>query len=244
MGDKPDEPEFTIPEDLSFGQNLQGDQDLQSDQDMQIDGDASDMDITNIEMAELLVAAQEENAQLKDRLLRTVADMENLRKRTQREVRDARAYAIADFARDMLNATDNLSRALGVIPEDFRANADAQTKSLIEGIEMTDREMGRLMQKNGVKPIMAEGEKFNPHKHQAVFEVPNPDIPAGIVVQVVQMGFEIGERVLRPAMVGVSKGGPKTAPQASENQPDIQPEPDHGAHQDRNDFSDHVDKEA
>ncbi len=221
---------------------------------MQSDGDASDMDITNIdtsnvdtnnvEMAELLVASQEENAQLKDRLLRTVADMENLRKRTQREVRDARAYAIADFARDMLNATDNLSRALAVIPEDFRTNADAQTKSLIEGIEMTDREMGRLMQKNGVKPILAEGEKFNPHKHQAVFEVPNPDIPAGIVVQVVQMGFEIGDRVLRPAMVGVSKGGPKIAAQTNENQPDIQPDPEHSAHRDENDFPGQVDKEA
>ncbi|VAW21042.1 Heat shock protein GrpE [hydrothermal vent metagenome] len=233
MGNKPDEPEFTIPEDISFGEGLQSNDDAS---DMDIPG----MDTTNVEMAELLVAAQEENAQLKDRLLRTVADMENLRKRTQREVRDARAYAIADFARDMLNATDNLSRALGVIPEDFRTNADAQTKSLIEGIEMTDREMQRLMQKNGVKPILAEGEKFNPHKHQAMFEVPNPDVPAGIVVQVVQMGFEIGDRVLRPAMVGVSKGGPKIAPQTSENQPD----PERSAHMDENDFSSHVDKEA
>ncbi len=232
MGDKPDGPEFNIPEDISFGESLQS------------DVDEGDIDTSNIEMAELLVAAQEENAQLKDRLLRTVADMENLRKRTQREVRDARAYAIADFARDMLNATDNLSRALSVIPEDFRASADAQTKSLIEGIEMTDREMQRLMQKNGVKPILAEGEKFNPHKHQAMFEVPNPDVPAGIVVQVVQMGFEIGDRVLRPAMVGVSKGGPKTAPQTSENQPDIQPDPEQSAHMDENDFSGHVDKEA
>ncbi len=160
---------------------------------------------------DVLLAMQEENAKIKDRLLRAAADMENLRKRTQREVSDARSYAIADFARDMLNATDNLVRALDAIPEELRQSSDPATKSLIEGIEMTEREMQRLMQKNGVRPIQAEGEKFDPHKHQAMFEVPDPSVPAGLVVQVVQQGFEIGDRVLRPAMVGVSKGGPKMA---------------------------------
>jgi len=207
MGDKPSEPEFTIPKGFSFDEN--------TGEDEQGNINADEADGASAEMSELLLNAQEENAKLKDRLLRVVADMENLRKRTQREINDTRSYAIADFARDMLNATDNLSRALSVIPEEVRQNGDAQTKSLIEGIEMTNREMQRLMQKNGVKPILAEGEKFNPHKHQAMFEVPNPNIPAGIVVQVVQTGFEIGDRVLRPAMVGVSKGGPKAGTGAS-----------------------------
>lgn len=152
-----------------------------------------------------------ENSDLRDRLLRTVAEMENLRKRTEREVADTRSYAIASFARDMLTATDSLSRALMVLPAEARASTDATIKSLIDGIEMTEREMQRLLQKHGVKPIEAEGQKFDPHKHQAMFEVPDPSKPEGTVVQVVQAGFAIGDRVLRPAMVGVAKGGPAHA---------------------------------
>lgn len=152
-----------------------------------------------------------ENAELRDRLLRTVAEMENLRKRTEREIGDTRSYAIAGFARDMLTATDSLSRALMVLPAEARQTAEGTMKSLIDGIEMTEREMQRLLAKHGVKPIEAEGQKFDPHKHQAMFEVPDPSRPEGTVVQVVQTGFAIGERVLRPAMVGVSKGGPSHA---------------------------------
>jgi len=148
-----------------------------------------------------------ENAELRDKLLRTVAEMENLRKRTEREVSDTRSYAIAGFARDMLAATDSLSRALMVLPAEARDSADTTVRSLIEGIEMTEREMQRLLAKHGVKPIEAEGQKFDPHKHQAMFEVPDPTRPEGTVVQVVQAGFAIGDRVLRPAMVGVAKGG-------------------------------------
>lgn len=152
-----------------------------------------------------------ENAELRDRVLRTIAEMENLRKRTEREIGDTRSYAIAGFARDMLTATDSLSRALTVLPAEARDSTDAAMKSLIEGIEMTEREMQRLLAKHGVKPIEAEGQKFDPHKHQAMFEVPDPSRPEGTVVQVVQTGFAIGDRVLRPAMVGVSKGGPSHA---------------------------------
>ncbi len=151
-----------------------------------------------------------EVADLRDRLLRSAAEMENLRKRTEREIADTRSYAIAGFARDMLTATDSLSRALMMLPHEAREAADATTKSLIEGIEMTEREMQRLLAKHGVKPIEAEGQKFDPHKHQAMFEVPDPTRPEGTVVQVVQTGFAIGERVLRPAMVGVAKGGGAT----------------------------------
>lgn len=199
---------------------------------------------------QIIAGLQLELAEMKDRVLRAAAEMENLRKRTQREVADTRAYAIADFARDMLTATDNLERALMAMPKQARETADASTKSLIEGIEMTEREMQRLMQKNGVKPILAEGEKFNPHKHQAMFEVPDDSVPEGIVVQVVQAGFEIGDRVLRPAMVGVSKGGPKAQPTPDTAQPtpdNAQPAPD--ADDGQPDEADpktdtHIDKEA
>lgn len=162
---------------------------------------------TEIAETDPVEALRIENAELRDKLLRMAAEMDNLRKRTDREIADTRAYAIAGFARDMLSATDSLSRALMVLPADARANADATTTSLIEGIEMTEREMQRLLAKHGVRPIEAEGQKFDPHKHQAMFEVPDPTRPEGTVVQVVQAGFAIGDRVLRPAMVGVAKGG-------------------------------------
>lgn len=156
-------------------------------------------------------ALRAENAELKDRVLRTIAEMENLRKRTEREIADTRSYAISGFARDMLSATDALNRALMALPAEARESGDATTKSLIDGIELTEREMQRLLAKHGVTPIEADGQKFDPHKHQAMFEVPDPTRPEGTVVQVVQAGFAIGDRVLRPAMVGVAKGGPSHA---------------------------------
>jgi molecular chaperone GrpE len=152
---------------------------------------------------------RQKNAELNDRMLRLAAEMENVRKRAERELSDTRTYAIAGFARDMLTATDSLSRALMMLPAEARDTADGPLKSLIDGIELTEREMQRLLAKHGVKPIEAEGQKFDPHRHQAMFEVPDPTRPEGTVVQVVQAGFSIGDRVLRPAMVGVAKGGPK-----------------------------------
>jgi len=195
---------------------------------------------------QIIAGLEAELSDMKDRVLRAAAEMENLRKRTQREIADTKAYAIADFARDMLTATDNLERALAAMPQESRDNADQGTKSLIEGIEMTEREMQRLMQKNGVKPIVADGEKFNPHKHQAMFEVPDQSVPEGTVVQVVQSGFEIGDRVLRPAMVGVSKGGAKPAkptPQATGAPDDAEAE-DPGADGSEGDGADHIDREV
>jgi len=176
-------------------------------------GETPETDIPATETPEVdpVEALRNENAELKDKLLRTIAEMENLRKRTERDVADTRSYAIAGFARDMLSATDALSRALVVIPAETRETAEGMLKSLIEGIELAEREMQRLLAKHGVKPIEAAGQKFDPHKHQAMFEVPNPNVPEGTVVQVVQEGFAIGERVLRPAMVGVAKGGAAAA---------------------------------
>src|SRR5690606_32796152 len=157
------------------------------------------------ELAEL----RQQNAELNDRLLRLAAELDNVRKRAERDLADTRAYAISGFARDMLTATDALSRALVMLPAEAREGADGTLKSLIDGIELTEREMQRLLAKHGVRPIEAEGQKFDPHRHQAMFEVPDPSRPEGTVVQVVQTGFTIGDRVLRPAMVGVAKGGPK-----------------------------------
>lgn len=160
---------------------------------------------------EALVRLLKENEELKDRALRAAAEMENLRRRTARELQDARAYSAANFARDMLSVSDNLRRALEAIPAEAKAAGDAGFTALIEGVEMTERAMLAALERHGVKKLQPEGEKFDPNFHQAMFEVANPNVPANTVVQVVQPGYSIGERVLRPAMVGVAKGGPKHA---------------------------------
>lgn len=165
-----------------------------------------------------LEALRAENADLKDKYLRLAAEMDNLRRRTEREIKDAKTYAAAGFARDMLSVSDNLRRALDAIPAEARASAEAGLMALIEGVEMTERAMLAALERHGVKKLEPAGQKFDPHFHQAMFEVPNADIPNNTVIQVVQDGYVIGERVLRPAMVGVSKGGPKTdAPSAAES---------------------------
>ena len=158
-----------------------------------------------------------ENAELKDRALRTMAEMENLRRRTEKEIRDARQYAVSGFARDVLTVSDNLRRALEALPDEDRKNADAGTAALIEGVEMIERDLLNQLEKNGVRKLEPEGQKFDPNFHQAMFEVPNTEVPNNTVVQVVQAGYVIGDRVLRPAMVGVSKGGPKEVAQPQAN---------------------------
>jgi molecular chaperone GrpE len=160
------------------------------------------------ETANRIAALEADNSELKDQILRVAAEMENLRKRTQRDVQDARTYAVTNFARDMLAVSDNLRRALETIPADA-LETDASLKSLADGVEMTERAMLQALDRHGVKKLEPEGQKFDPNFHQAMFEVPNPDLPNNTVVQVVQDGYAIGDRVLRPAMVGVSKGGPK-----------------------------------
>jgi molecular chaperone GrpE len=151
-------------------------------------------------------------AELKDKLLRTLAEMENLRKRTEREVADSRTYAVAAFARDVLGVADNMRRALDAVSPELRSSAEPGVKALVDGVELTERELIKALENNGVRQFDPRGEKFDPNLHQAMFEVPNPSVPAGRVVEVVQPGYMIGERVLRPALVGVSKGGAKTAP--------------------------------
>lgn len=157
-----------------------------------------------------------ENNELRDRFLRLAAEMDNLRRRTDRDVKDAKSYAVAGFARDMLAVSDNLRRALDAVPTEMRAAADAALTTLLEGVELTERSMLSALERHGIKKIDAEGQKFDPHFHQAMFEIPNADVPNNTVVQVVQAGYTIGERVLRPAMVGVAKGGPRSEATAAE----------------------------
>jgi len=161
-------------------------------------------------------ALAKEVAEARDKALRTLAEMENLRKRTAREVTDARAYGITGFARDVLDIADNLQRALDAVPVETRESADPMLKALIEGVELTERSLLNALEKNGVRKFDPQGEKFDPNFQQAMYEVPDPSVPPGTVVQVVQAGYTIGERVLRPALVGIAKGGAK-APAPEQN---------------------------
>jgi molecular chaperone GrpE len=168
------------------------------------------------EQTDPLAEAQREAAEYKDKVLRTLAEMENLRRRTEREVADSRLYGVTGFARDVLAVADNMHRALEAIGPDLRRQADAKTKALIEGVELTERELLKTLEKNGVKKFSPEGERFDPNVHQAMYEVQDSGLPPGSVAQVIQAGYMLGDRVLRPALVAVSKAAPKSA-QASAN---------------------------
>lgn len=150
-----------------------------------------------------------EKDELQNQLLRTVAEMENLRKRTRKEIADAREFSIASFARDLLGVGDNLRRAIDAVPAE-EAQADTSgLKNLMDGVSLTERELLSALEKHKVKKMSPKGERFDPNYHQAMFEVPNKEIANNTVVEVIQEGYVIGQRMLRPAMVGVSKGGPK-----------------------------------
>lgn len=159
---------------------------------------------------DVIAALRAEAAELKDRLLRAHAEVENIRKRSEREKEETAKYAVTRFARDIVNVGDNFQRAIDAVPAGA-AEQDAALKSFLEGVTMTERELLNVLERHGIKRVQPINEPFNPHLHQAVMEIQRTDVPAGTVVQVFQAGFTIEDRVLRPAMVAVAKGGPKPA---------------------------------
>jgi len=164
------------------------------------------------------LALAREASELRDKLLRTLAEMENLRARTAREVADSRTYAVASFARDILSIADNMARALQTLRAELKDNSGV--KALLDGVELTERELLKVLDKHGVRKFEPQpGEKFDPNLHQAMYEVVDPSLPGGTVAQVVQAGYTIGERMLRPALVAVAKGAPKppSDPTANDN---------------------------
>lgn len=152
-----------------------------------------------------------EAASFKDKYLRAFAEAENIRRRADREIADAKVYGIASFARDVLNVADDLARALAAVDQETKDTAEGAVKGLIDGLELTERSLLKGLEKHGIRKVEPVGEKFDPNLHQAMFEVPDPTVATGTVVQVVQSGYVIGDRVLRPALVGVARGGPKPA---------------------------------
>jgi molecular chaperone GrpE len=178
----------------------------------------ADLKSTEPEVApDPLSVLEAEKADLKDKLLRALAEMENLRRRTEKDLADARAYGVTRFARDMLDVADNLRRAQESVPAETRETADGFFKAMLDGVDLTERDLLKKMEAHGVRKQNPEGQKFDPNLHQAIFEIPDDTKPNGTVMQVVQSGYVIGDRVLRPAMVGVSKGGPKAAPNEGVN---------------------------
>jgi molecular chaperone GrpE len=156
---------------------------------------------------ERLAAVEAELADTKDRLLRALAEAENVRRRFQREREDSQKYAISGFAKDLLSAADNLRRALDAMPE--AEVTDSRTRSLLDGVAATERELLAAFERHGVKRIDPKGERFDHNFHQAIFEAERPGAPAGTVIEVLQPGYVLHDRLLRPAMVGVAKGGAK-----------------------------------
>ncbi|MDX2155321.1 MAG: nucleotide exchange factor GrpE [Hyphomicrobiaceae bacterium] len=159
-----------------------------------------------------------EAADLKDRLLRAHAEMDNVRKRLEKEKADLAKFAITKFARDVVGIGDNVQRAIDAVPAKS-AEQDPSLKSFLEGVSMIEREFLNVLEKHGVKRLDPKGEQFNPHLHQAVMEMPVADVPSGTVTQVFQAGYTIEDRVLRPAMVVVAKGGLKPQPPPSTTEP-------------------------
>ncbi|MBI1260203.1 MAG: nucleotide exchange factor GrpE [Rhizobiales bacterium] len=160
----------------------------------------------------VIEALQAENVDLRDKLLRAIADAENIRKRGEREKTDAARYASANFARDMLQVGDNLRRALETLSEEDRATMSDTVKSLVEGVEMTERSMLATFERHGIKQVMPQtGDRFDANLHEAMFEVPGTGQPGGSIVQVLEAGYTIGDRLLRAARVGVAKADGTTA---------------------------------
>ena len=153
---------------------------------------------------DVILKQEEEIASLKDKLLRALAETQNLRRRADRERSDAANYAVTKFARDILSVGDNLNRALSSLPEGFKL--EGEIKTLVEGVEMTDKELLNIFESHGIKKINPMGEKFDANFHQAMFETPVEGEADGTIIQVMQSGFTIKDRLLRPAMVGVAKG--------------------------------------
>jgi len=152
-----------------------------------------------------VLALQEEVGQLKDRLLRTLAEMENLRKRSEREKAEATLYAATNFARDILSVSDNMTKALELAHADAIKDAPEAVKNLVAGVEVTNRELLNVFERHGIKRIDPKGEKFDPNLHEAMFEIPSKDHAPGTIIDVMRAGFSIGDRLLRPALVGVAK---------------------------------------
>ncbi len=180
---------------------------------------------------ERIATLEAEVSELKDQLLRSLAETENVRRRAQRDKADAAKYAAAPLLRDLLAVADNLSRAVTSVPDGAEAD-DERLAALLDGVKLTEKELGAVFERHHIVKLEPIGEALDPHRHEAMFEVPDPQQPSGTVVQVVQPGYLLHDRLLRPAQVGVSKGGPAKAPAGDQGGAVNGEVPEPGAHLD------------
>ena len=178
-----------------------------------VDGEDNSLPANDAGGDDDIVSLAAERDELRDQLLRTLADNENLRRRTERELSAAKKYGAMGFARDLMASVDNLDKAIDLIPEN-KVELDETVKNILIGVEMTGREIASVLERHNISKISPDGEKFDYNIHQAMFEVPSDDVEPGIVMQVLQSGYQLHDRLLRPAMVGVSK--PASPPQTTE----------------------------
>ena len=178
-----------------------------------VDGEDNSLPADDTGADDDIASLAAERDELRDQLLRTLADNENLRRRTERELAASKKYGASGFARDLMASVDNLDKAIDLIPEN-KDELDETVKNILIGVEMTGREIASVLERHNISKISPDGEKFDYNLHQAMFEVPSDDVEPGIVMQVVQSGYQLHDRLLRPAMVGVSK--PASPPQTTE----------------------------
>jgi len=178
-----------------------------------VDGKGNSLPADDVGGDDDIASLAAERDELRDQLLRTLADNENLRRRTERELTAAKKYGALGFARDLMASVDNLDKAIDLIPEN-KDELDETVKNILIGVEMTGREIASVLERHNISKISPDGEKFDYNLHQAMFEVPSDEVEPGIVMQVVQSGYQLHDRLLRPAMVGVSK--PASPPQTTE----------------------------
>jgi molecular chaperone GrpE len=197
-----DTPEDNIPDE----DPLKSDQDIGAAADEEAQAPKAELSAEELQAARI-GELEGEVKDLKDRLLRAVAETENLRRRSEREKKDASQYAVTGFARDILSISDTLSRTMAAVTDELKATETF--KPFIEGVDMAEREVLAVFERQGIKKIIPDGEKFDHNFHQAMFEIENPDVPAGTILQVIQPGYVLKDRLLSPAMVGVAKGGKK-----------------------------------
>ncbi|VAV92824.1 Heat shock protein GrpE [hydrothermal vent metagenome] len=165
-----------------------------------------------ISEAERFAEMEQQLSAAKDQTLRLAAELENVRKRSQKAEADARRYGVSRFAEDMLSVADNLSRALANVPAEARAEASERMNQLVEGVDLTQTSLLSALERHGIKQLDPKGEKFDHHLHQAVAHIPSAEITTGHICEVIQPGYTIGDRTLRAAMVVVSTGAPAVAP--------------------------------
>ncbi|MDE2337301.1 MAG: nucleotide exchange factor GrpE [Alphaproteobacteria bacterium] len=192
------------PKEMPAGENMQDAEQAKPQR------DSADPNAPTLEEALKQIAAlDKEIAEMKDKMLRALADTENTRRRAERDREDTAKFAVAGFSRDLLPVSDNLKRALEAVPEGQRGG-----NAIYEGVAATERELMRVLEKNGIKKIEPLGQKFDPHLHEVIFEMPSADKEAGTVLQVVEAGYMIHERLLRPARVGIAKNDGTPAPES------------------------------